>query len=158
MLPLAAGSIISVALRHGIASATARIHQPRCCAARLRSPVARRRCRSCRQRSSDRRVRGWPFSLLAWEVAGVAGCPEEVHRIVGLPDEIALALFRLHWINVTAPQNARYHLRGKVRHSNGTVGVTVVLVDALEGRYIWADNWTGDCNDVLAFEERVAMS
>src|SRR5262249_10662691 len=148
MLPLAAGSIISVALRHGIASATARIHQPRCCAARLRSPVARRRRRSCRQRSSDRRPRGRAFALIG----------EEVHRIVGLPDEIALALFRLHWINVTALQNARYHLRGKVRHSNGTVGVTVVLVDALEGRYIWADNWTGDCNDVLAFEERVAMS
>jgi len=116
-----------------------------------------------RQTALAGRAPSLPILSSAVERPAVAVLPfaligEEVHRIVGLPDEIALALFRLHWINVTAPQNARYHLRGKVRHSNGTVGVTVVLVDALEGRYIWADNWTGDCNDVLAFEERVAMS
>src|SRR5262249_14954100 len=82
----------------------------------------------------------------------------QARRVVGLADEIAMALLQLRWINVTAPEHARYHLRGRVHDNNkGLLRVTIVLVDALSGRYIWAENWTGDCNDVPAFEERVAI-
>jgi len=81
----------------------------------------------------------------------------DVSEVRGLSEEIAAALWRLHWIHVTTPRNARYHLRGRVRHhDSGLLRVTVILVDASSGRYIWADNWAGDRNDVLAFEERVA--
>jgi len=81
----------------------------------------------------------------------------EVNQFVGLSDEIAAALWRLRWINVTAPQNARYHLRGRVRENeSGLLRVTVILVERASGRRIWADSWVGDRNDVFAFEERVA--
>jgi TolB-like protein len=77
----------------------------------------------------------------------------------GLSDEIAAVLCRLRWINVTVPQNARYHLRGRVASdARGPLRVTALLVDVSARRLIWADNWTGDCNDLLAFEERVAAS
>ncbi len=82
----------------------------------------------------------------------------QARRAVGLADEIATALLRLRWINVTAPEHARYHLRGRVQDNDkGLLRAAVVLVDAASGRYIWAENWTGDSNDVLAFEERVAL-
>ncbi len=78
-------------------------------------------------------------------------------EVLALSEEIAAALWRLHWIHVTAPRNARYYLRGRIRHNDsGLLRATVILIDAPSGRYIWAGNWTGDSNDVPAFEERIA--
>jgi AraC-like DNA-binding protein/tetratricopeptide (TPR) repeat protein len=86
-----------------------------------------------------------------------AGIGVQASEVVGLSEEIAAAIWRRRWINVTAPRNARYHLRGKVRSNDGgRLQAIVILIDASSGRYIWADNWAGDCRDALAFEERVA--
>jgi AraC-like DNA-binding protein/TolB-like protein len=81
----------------------------------------------------------------------------QANQVAGLPEEIAAALWRRRWFNVTMPRNARYHLRGRIRNDDrGHQRVTVVLVDSSSGRYIWADNWAGDRHDVLASEERIA--
>ena len=56
-----------------------------------------------------------------------------------------------------APSNARYRLYGKVREgSHGAIRVTVQLIDALTGRYLWAAAWDGEVGDSFGFEERVA--
>src|SRR6516165_8019323 len=71
-----------------------------------------------------------------------AGIGVQASEVVGLSEEIAAAIWRRRWINVTAPRNARYHLRGKVRSNDGgRLQAIVILIDASSGRYIWADNW-----------------
>jgi AraC-like DNA-binding protein/tetratricopeptide (TPR) repeat protein len=75
----------------------------------------------------------------------------------GLAEEIGVALWRLQWLKVTAPAHARYHLRGAVREdAGGALRVTVRLLDAATGRYLWAATWDGDRRDPLGFEERTA--
>jgi AraC-like DNA-binding protein/TolB-like protein len=78
-------------------------------------------------------------------------------RATSFADEIALALWRLHWIRVAAPPHARYQLRGKVREDGRRLRVTVRLFDALTGRYLWAANWDGNRGDLIEFEERIAI-
>jgi len=79
------------------------------------------------------------------------------NRTTAFADEIAVALWRLHWLHVVAPPNARYRLYGKVREgAHGSLRVIVRLVDALTGRYLWAAAWDGDVRDPIGFEERVA--
>jgi adenylate cyclase len=81
------------------------------------------------------------------------------HRTAGMAEEIALALCRLRWVVVGAPRDARYHLRGKIREdAAGTLRITVALIDASSGRYLWADAWNGEGADGLAFEERIARA
>jgi TolB-like protein len=79
-------------------------------------------------------------------------------RAETLAEEIAAALWRLHWLTVTAPAGARYHVRGKA-HSEpgGRVWVSVVMVDAHSGRHLWADRFDGRLDDLFEFEEQVAV-
>jgi AraC-like DNA-binding protein/tetratricopeptide (TPR) repeat protein len=88
-----------------------------------------------------------PFDLVGPDARGATA----------LPEEIAAAIWRLHWVNVAAPSHARYHLRGKVRDDGkGRLRATVILVDAATGRAIRAERWDGDRDDMFGFEERVA--
>jgi AraC-like DNA-binding protein/tetratricopeptide (TPR) repeat protein len=92
------------------------------------------------------------IAVLPFELIG-----PDTFRAGGLHEEIAAAIWRLHWVNVVAPSHARYHLRGKVRDDvRGRLRVTVILVEASIGRALWAERWDGDRNDVFGFEERVA--
>ena len=84
-------------------------------------------------------------------------CPQP-DLATAFPEEIAIALWRLHWINVVTPPRARYHLRGTIRPGDrGDVRVTVRLLDAATGRYLWAAGWDSDLQDRIGFEERVAI-
>jgi adenylate cyclase len=75
----------------------------------------------------------------------------------GVAEEIALALHRLRWMALGSPRAARYHLRGHVRHDvTGDLRITVALLEAQTGRYLWADAWSGGRAAVPMFEERVA--
>jgi len=92
------------------------------------------------------------IAVVPFEVAGPRPKPT-----MAFADEIAMALWRLHWLHVVAPSNARYRLYGKVREgSHGAIRVTVQLIDALTGRYLWAAAWDGEVGDSFGFEERVA--
>jgi TolB-like protein len=78
-------------------------------------------------------------------------------RAAGITEEIASALMRVRWIAVIRPDRARYHLQGSVRDDGtGRLRVTIRLLDAATGRYLWADRWDGGCDDLFEFEERVA--
>jgi AraC-like DNA-binding protein len=83
---------------------------------------------------------------------------EPGRRPTAFVDEMALALWRLHWINVVAPPHARYHLRGRVRESDrGLTRVTLQLIDRLTGCCVWAAAWESESRDPAGFEERVAV-
>jgi AraC-like DNA-binding protein len=87
---------------------------------------------------------------------GVVGSQSEL--ATAFADEIATALWRLHSVKVTAPSHAGYHLIGKIHADGcGALRVTVRLVDALTGRYLWAASWDGNARDLFGFEERVAF-
>ena len=89
----------------------------------------------------------FPFNLIG----------SNAHHAAGLSDEIAAAIWRLHWINVVTPAHARYHIRGKVRDDvSGRLRATVILIEASSGRTLWAQGWEGEGDDVFGFEEKVA--
>jgi len=80
----------------------------------------------------------------------------DAHHAADLAEETIAALMHMRWIVVTEPARARYHLRGKVRSDGvGHLRVAAILIDRLAGRYLWADHWNGDANDLLGFEEQV---
>jgi len=115
------------------------------------------------QRVSAPSTTALPFFTSAIERPAVAILPFQIigsrpDVAMAFGDEIALALWRLRWLYVTAPTHARYHLLGRVREDpRGHIRVTVRLADALTGRYLWAAAWDGDNRDSIGFEERVAL-
>ena len=77
--------------------------------------------------------------------------------VFGLAEELVIALRRLRWVAVGTPYNARYSVRGSVRmNAAGALRITVTLFDAASDRWLWADDWEGAPEDILAFETRVA--
>src|SRR5260221_5028648 len=118
------------------------------------------------QRSPIRSAKGTPapaflpsslerpsLAVLPFELVGSAA-----NACAGMAEEIAMALLRLRWIGVSTAPNARYRLRGKVRgDGNGRLRVTVMLADGATGRALWADHCDGLNQEVLEFEERVAL-
>ena len=108
--------------------------------------------------------RNWilPPLSMAVERPGIAVLPFDLIgpnalRAKGLTEEIVAALTRLRGVVVAVPGRARYQLHGKVLDEGaGRLRVTVMLLDEQAGRYLWADRWDGTCDDLFAFEERVA--
>jgi AraC-like DNA-binding protein/tetratricopeptide (TPR) repeat protein len=104
-----------------------------------------------------------PVLASAWERPAIAVIPFGVvgarpELATAFADEIAMALWRLHCLKVTAPSHARYQLLGRLHaDARGALGVTVRLIDAVIGRCQWAARWDGDARDLIAFEERVAL-
>jgi adenylate cyclase len=101
-------------------------------------------------------------ALMAVERPAIAVLPfyligRDASRATGITEEITSALMRVRWIAVIRPDRARYHLQGSVRDDGtGRLRVTISLLDAATGRYLWADRWDGGCDDSFEFEERVA--
>jgi AraC-like DNA-binding protein len=78
-------------------------------------------------------------------------------RVGAFADEVSAALCRLRWLTVTTSMAARYHVRGKVQSdAAGRLRVNAFLLDAQCGRYLWADRWVGELDDLFEFEEQTA--
>src|SRR5215475_8849197 len=111
------------------------------------------------QRTSLLPTRVLPTMMPALERPAIAIVPfehdgSEPVRAMAFEDELAVALWRVHWVNISAPSHARYHLRGKVRDDGNRVRVTVRLTDVLSTRHVWAAAWDGDQHDPIGFAER----
>jgi AraC-like DNA-binding protein/tetratricopeptide (TPR) repeat protein len=78
---------------------------------------------------------------------------EPAEEAVAIADEIAVALWRLHWIDIVGPARARYHLRGTLRARERGARLTVMLSETASGRLIWAASW--DDHAAFAGEERI---
>lgn len=90
-----------------------------------------------------------PFNLVGSSASAVGG---------GIADDIVAALIRVGWMAVRpAARDAQYHLGGTVRdNGTGGLGVTVTLLDAVAGRYLWIERWEGqDRSDVFGFTDRI---
>ena len=82
----------------------------------------------------------------------------EANKAAGLTGAIAAALCRHGWLSVTSPDLARYHLHGKVRaDGQGRLRATLMLFDVSNARYLWADSWDGNLDDVFTFEDHVSV-
>jgi adenylate cyclase len=101
--------------------------------------------------------------------------PEQAYFAEGVVEEIVSSLARFKSIFVTAagpgqvvdgrvlsPREAaraagvRYLLEGSVRKAANRVRIAVHLIDAADGRQLWADRLDADLEDVFALEDRVA--
>lgn len=91
-----------------------------------------------------------------------------------LPDELITELSRLRWLFVTARGSSfrlrasdaevvdigrmlgvRYCLSGTIELSDPTLGITVELVDTLDGGIVWAERFTGCIADVHAIRDEI---
>jgi hypothetical protein len=80
-----------------------------------------------------------------------------VRQITDLAGECAVALSRLRGVIVGTPRDARYLVRGNIKANEvGRMWVTVRLLDAASGRFLWADTWEGEREESFVFENRVA--
>jgi len=52
----------------------------------------------------------------------------------------------------------RYILEGSVRKASGRVRITAQLIDAPNGRHLWADRFDGSLEDVFDLQDRVAVA
>jgi AraC-like DNA-binding protein/tetratricopeptide (TPR) repeat protein len=78
---------------------------------------------------------------------------------LAISDEMGAALRRNRSIAVGEPKRARYQLRGKVEADHaGRLCVVAMLMDAATQRYIYADRWEGEADDLFALAEHVAAS
>jgi serine/threonine protein kinase/Flp pilus assembly protein TadD len=94
----------------------------------------------------------------------------------GMTDEITTKLSKIQEINVaphssvasvkTSDQNpaelgrelgVRYLLQGTIRKSGKQVRVNVHLIDSTTGFQVWADDFTGEMNDVFSLQEQTAL-
>lgn len=92
------------------------------------------------------------LAVLPFDVSGLVPS-----HVPGLQDELAAALCQCRGFTVVAPSHARYHLRGNVRgDASGRVRITVMLLDASTGRFLFADRWDGAVDDIFGFEDGVA--
>ena len=93
------------------------------------------------------------IALIPLERAGQA-----LNVAMEIEDEIACALWRLHWLKITAPRYARYHLRATVHDDGARLRVTTRLIDAGTGGHVWAAAFDGERHDPIAFAERLALA
>ena len=79
---------------------------------------------------------------------------EQIAR--GVAEEIAVALARSGLAVTTRPGTARYHVltgfRGDARHAR----LTIRLIEAATGRYVWAHHADGASIENFLFEDRIA--
>ncbi|HEY7766065.1 MAG TPA: adenylate/guanylate cyclase domain-containing protein, partial [Aestuariivirgaceae bacterium] len=87
----------------------------------------------------------------------------------GMVEEIITALSRMRWLFVIARNSSftykgravdvkqisrelgvRYVLEGSVRKAGNRVRVTAQLIDAVNGRHVWADRWDRELTDIFA--------
>jgi serine/threonine-protein kinase len=81
----------------------------------------------------------------------------------GLRDQIIHALSRVDALRVLATDQtesgqAAMTITGSVRTSGGKIRVTVQLVDALSGRYLWSEQIDSTMADTFAAQEEVAQA
>ena len=113
------------------------------------TPVARPRSLSPLRTLVERPA----MAILPFGLIGAGAC-----SAAGIREEIVAALVRVRRIvAVRVSDKTRYQLGGTIRDDGaGRLRITVTLLDAVAGRYLWADHWECACSGVLAFTEVIA--
>jgi TolB-like protein len=116
-------------------------------------------------------------TIVVLPLANLTGEHGQDHFADGLTEEIATSLSRCRSMSVVAsapsltpkdkrfrPQDAaldpgvRYLLEGSIRKAGSRARVAVKLIDATDGRQLWAGRFDESLDDVLAFQDKVALA
>jgi adenylate cyclase len=107
----------------------------------------------------------------------MSGDPEQDYFADGMVEDITTALARMGWLFVIARNStfvykgkvvdikqvgrelgARYVLEGSVRKSGHRVRITGQLIEAENGRHVWAERFEGTLEDVFELQDRITES
>ncbi len=113
-------------------------------------------------------------SLAVLPFDSLGGSSENSYFADGMTDDIITDLSKLSGILVIARNSSwtykgksvkvqqvakdlgvRYVLEGSVRREGDTVRINAQLVDALDGRHLWAERYDGSMRDVFALQDKV---
>ena len=116
-------------------------------------------------------------SLAVLPFSNLSGDPEQDYFADGMVEEIITALARMGAFFVIARNSSfvykgksvdikqvgrelgvRYVLEGSVRKSGNRVRITGQLVEAENGRHVWADRFEGTLEDVFELQDRITES
>ena len=116
-------------------------------------------------------------SLAVLAFQNLSGDPEQEFFADGIAEEIITALSRAHWLFVIARNSSfsykgksvdvrqlgrelgvRYVLEGSVRKAGNRVRITAQLIDAADGRQVWADRYDRALEDIFAIQDEITHS
>jgi adenylate cyclase len=116
-------------------------------------------------------------SLAVLPFTNMSGDPEQDYFADGMVEDIITALARMGMFFVVARNSSfvykgravdikqvgrelgvRYVLEGSVRKSGNRVRITGQLIEAENGRHVWADRFEGNLEDVFELQDRITES
>ena len=116
-------------------------------------------------------------SLAVLPFSNLSGDPEQEYFADGMVEEIITALARMGAFFVIARNSSfvykgkamdikqvgrelgvRYVLEGSVRKSGNRIRITGQLIEAENGRHVWADRFEGTLEDVFELQDRITES
>ena len=116
-------------------------------------------------------------SLAVLPFTNMSGDPEQEYFADGMVEDIITALSRVRWFFVIARNSSftykgrsvdirqvgrelgvRYVLEGSIRKAGSRVRVTGQLIEAANGRHVWADRFDGELADIFDLQDRITES
>jgi adenylate cyclase len=116
-------------------------------------------------------------SIAVLAFTNLSGDAEQEYFADGIVDDIITALSRVRAFFVIARNSSftykgkavdikqvgrelgvRYVLEGSIRRAGNRVRITGQLIEAENGRHIWADRFEGDLNDIFDLQDRITES
>ena len=116
-------------------------------------------------------------SLAVLPFTNMSADPEQEYFADGMVEEIITALSRVRWFFVIAWNSSftykgrsvdirqvgrelgvRYVLEGSIRKAGNRVRITGQLVEAANGRHVWADRFEGSVEDIFDLQDRITES
>src|SRR5262249_56434577 len=113
-------------------------------------------------------------SIAVLPFANMSGDPEQEYFADGIAEDIITELSRFRSIFVIARNSSftyrgqamdgrkvdkelgvRYVLEGSVRRAGNRIRITAQLIDATNGRHVWADRYDRDLTDLFAVQDEV---
>ena len=106
----------------------------------------------------------------------LSGDPEQEYFSDGFTEHIITSLSKVPYIFVIARNSTfaykgkavkinqiaeelgvRYVLEGSIQRSNDSLRITVQLIDAITGHYIWTENYDRKLKDIFSLQDEIAM-
>lgn len=116
-------------------------------------------------------------SLAVLPFENLSGDREQEYFADGVVDDIITALSRVKWFFVIARNSSftykgkavdikqvgrelgvRYVLEGSLRKAGNRVRITAQLIEAENGRHVWADRFEGNLEDIFDLQDRITAS
>ena len=116
-------------------------------------------------------------SIAVLPFTSMSGDPEQEYFADGMVENIITALSRVRWFFVIARNSSftykgqsvdirqvgrelgvRYVLEGSVRKAGNRVRITGQLIEAANGRHIWAERFDGELADIFDLQDRITES